>query len=249
MDLTVLGSAGFVPHEDRETCCALVRDGGAGLLLDAGSGVRRLLEQPELLDGLQRLDVLLTHFHLDHTVGLSYLPILGLPAPARIYGPGAALYGRPTAGILAQTFSRPQSGVLLDEIGEPAEAGPPGVEIGAFRVALRRQDRHRDPTLGVRLDELLALCTDTAPDPGTVEFVRGVGVLLHEVWRPSWERIDEGSHSDAASVGRIAAEAGVGRLLMIHRNPTVADYQPLVEEARAQFAASELAADGQRVTL
>src|SRR5919204_5213774 len=44
VDLTVLGSAGFVPHEDRETCCALVRDGGAGLLLDAGSGVRRLLE-------------------------------------------------------------------------------------------------------------------------------------------------------------------------------------------------------------
>jgi len=45
--------------------------------------VRRLAgEHSDLLDGATRLDVLLTHFHLDHVCGLSYLP--APPLAARI---------------------------------------------------------------------------------------------------------------------------------------------------------------------
>lgn len=47
----------------------LVRDGTQALILDAGTGLRRLVTQPEYLDGVTRIDIALTHFHLDRASG------------------------------------------------------------------------------------------------------------------------------------------------------------------------------------
>lgn len=74
-----LGS--WMPAEGRETACVLLRRDHSVVLLDAGTGVRRLAgEHSDLLARATRLDVLLTHFHLDHVCGLSYLPALPLAA-------------------------------------------------------------------------------------------------------------------------------------------------------------------------
>jgi ribonuclease BN (tRNA processing enzyme) len=70
MKAWILGSGGWIPTERRETLCVLVRTRRHGLLLDAGTGLQRLLSTPELLDGVQTLDIALTHFHLDHVCGL-----------------------------------------------------------------------------------------------------------------------------------------------------------------------------------
>ena len=86
MVVTLLGSGGFAPSAVRETACALVRDGPRALLLDAGSGVRRLVTDPWYLEGVTHVDVVLTHFHLDHVCGLPYL---------------CALPSRPRSGPLA----------------------------------------------------------------------------------------------------------------------------------------------------
>ena len=62
---------------------------GHALLLDAGSGVGRLGEEPvaRLLEGFDHLDVALTHYHLDHVVGLSYLPGVWRDKSVRLVGP------------------------------------------------------------------------------------------------------------------------------------------------------------------
>jgi ribonuclease BN (tRNA processing enzyme) len=202
------------------------------------------LEDRALLEGVERLDVLLTHFHLDHTVGLSYLLAADLPGRTCVHGPGRSLYGIATVDILARTYSRPQSAMVLADIGDVAEVEPPATRIGAFELRLRRQGRHRDPTLALRLGDRFAYCTDTAADDGTIAFVRGVGVLLHEVWASAASPIDADSHTTAAAAAEIAAAAGVGRLVFIHRNPNLPDYAPLVAEARGRFPASEASEDG-----
>ena len=43
------------------------------LLLDAGTGARRLITEPALLEGVERVHVVLSHFHLDHVMGLAAL--------------------------------------------------------------------------------------------------------------------------------------------------------------------------------
>lgn len=70
MDLSVcfLGTGGPAPTALRNTAAVLVTRGGERLLFDCGEGTQRQLR---LSVGLVQLDgVFLTHFHLDHCLGL-----------------------------------------------------------------------------------------------------------------------------------------------------------------------------------
>jgi ribonuclease BN (tRNA processing enzyme) len=104
VEATILGSGGWIPTGRRETTSVLVRRGDRALLLDAGTGARRLVGG-DLLHGVARLDVVLTHFHLDHVCGLAYLPALA--TATRIWAPGRWLYGRPSAELLAPLLAAP----------------------------------------------------------------------------------------------------------------------------------------------
>src|SRR4051812_38085522 len=98
--VTPLGTNGFFPTYGRQTQSYLVRRDGRPFVLDAGTGLGRLLEPAlaALLQGLDRLDILLTHYHLDHTVGLSYLTAVAEKLPVRIWAPAPPLVdGDPSA--------------------------------------------------------------------------------------------------------------------------------------------------------
>ena len=81
-----------------------------------------------MLDGAQRLDVLLTHFHLDYVCGLAYLP--ALPVPATVWGPGAWLYGTPSADLLAGFFVPPASPFSSEGLPDVEELAGGRQEIG-----------------------------------------------------------------------------------------------------------------------
>jgi len=89
MEIRLLGSGGFAPSDRRETAAALLRKNGDALLVDAGTGVRRLLTDRTLLAGVDLLHVVLTHSHLDHVFGLFYLA--DVEAPISVWGGGEAL--------------------------------------------------------------------------------------------------------------------------------------------------------------
>jgi ribonuclease BN (tRNA processing enzyme) len=171
--------------------------------------VHRLIGE-QRLDGVTRIDIALTHFHLDHVCGLAYRS--ALPVAPTVYAPGAWLYGRASADILAPLLESPIS---------PFDARPEIRElraeqrIGAFALTARAQPRHWDPTAGLRVDDALALITDTGYDPGSAELARGVGHLLHEAWTPGDEH--DASQADAE---RVAREAGAGRLTPVHLHPS-----------------------------
>src|ERR1700758_535695 len=114
--LTILGSGGWFPAHGRHTACALWRRGDAAIMIDAGTGVGRLVEHPELLEGVARLDILLTHFHLDHVCGTAYLAAIGLPVQATIWGPGALLYGVSTRELLAPLAQEPMHPLSFDDL-------------------------------------------------------------------------------------------------------------------------------------
>jgi ribonuclease BN (tRNA processing enzyme) len=241
--VTLLGSGGWVPSSTRETCCTLVRRGPSALLLDAGSGVARLAEQSALLDGVDELTILLTHFHHDHVAGLSFLSLLELERPHRLLGPGAALYGEPTRAVVGRLLSPPfytaDPATLLD----PIDDLPVGtIDVGPFSVDTRHQTRHSSPTLALRIDDAVALCTDTAADPENAGFARDVELLLHEAWTTEDVPRDVGSHSTAREAGSIAAAAGAGHLALVHVHP-LQDVERLVAEARDEYPRAEVASD------
>ena len=239
----LLGSGGWIPFGSRATCCAMARSGDHALVLDAGSGLGRLVEAPDLLAGVRTMDIVLTHFHLDHVVGLAYLPALPLPAPPRIHGPGEWLYGASTGELLGRLVGHPFFAVDLDAIVSGVEeVDEAGVRLGAFDVSVRVQERHNDPTLAVRIGDELAYCTDTSYDPGNEEFASGVAVLLHEAWYTEDAPREEATHSSAREAARVAAAAGAGRLVLIHVRPG-ADEEALLREARDGFEHSDVGTD------
>jgi ribonuclease Z len=242
----LLGTAGWMPTAHRQTACGLVREGTHALLLDAGTGASRLVGQPELLDGAARLDVLLTHFHLDHVCGLLYLPATGLPV--RIHAPGEWLYDVPSHRLLEPILGAPVSPFTPADAPEIRELGPGVDEIGGFAITLRAQLRHWAPTVGVRVADSLALLTDTAFDEGSAEFAAGVHHLLHEAWSTSRHPSSTEGDATAAEAGRVAAAAGAARLTPVHLHPH-ADAAALEHDARTAFAAAEVGADGRELSL
>ena len=183
-----------MPTESRETACVLVRSDDSALLLDAGTGVRRLATQPTLIEGATRLDV--------------------------------------------SAFERAEFG-QVHELVEGAQ------QIGAFTVMTRAQLRHWAPTAGLRVDDDLALITDTAYDPGAVPLVRGVKHLLHEAWSPSNAPRSVDGDATGRDAARVAAAAEIELLTLIHLNPLLSDHRAVLDDARVVAPDTRLGEDAQ----
>jgi ribonuclease BN (tRNA processing enzyme) len=248
--LIMLGGGGWFPAHGRETACALLLGDRAAVMIDAGTGVGRLVEHPELLEGVEQLHILLTHFHLDHVVGLAYLPATGLSAQTTIWGPGATLYGTPTEQVLASLFKEPFHPVSLEDQRIRVRDLPAGeIELQGVRIETRRQDRHSAPSLGLRFGDQLGWITDTGYDPDSARFAQGCQMLAHESWYTAADPHSPEIHSSAAEAAEVAAAAGSERLLLIHLPPFAASVAHLVLEASAAAPSALTAADGSDVSL
>jgi ribonuclease BN (tRNA processing enzyme) len=229
LSLLPLGVNGYLPSHGRQTMSFLLALDGASLLLDAGSGAARLAE-PETrrwLDGSpgnERLEILLSHYHLDHVIGLSYLPGVARGRPIRIHAPRP-----PITAFGPESLERFIAPPLFPiEFGrwpmdvEVVGYGPGEMAIGPFAIRVRAQ-RHPGGSAGFRFGDALAYATDTVIDPETAAFARGVDLLLHEVWLSDEEaaRDDAGrtGHSAAGAVADLARTAGVKRLGVVHHHP------------------------------
>jgi ribonuclease BN (tRNA processing enzyme) len=218
--LIILGAGGWCPAFGRQTACALLRNGHEAIMIDAGTGVSRLLEHPEYLDGVEKLDIVLTHFHLDHIAGLAYLPALGVCDETTVWGPGSLLYETATDSLLTHISHEPFHPVPLDAQHIVVRDLPADeIVLAGVHVALRRQDRHSAPSLALRFGDELAWITDTAYDPGSISFAEGCQLLAHEAWFTSGHARNPEIHSSAAQAGEVASAAGIDRLLLIHLPP------------------------------
>jgi ribonuclease BN (tRNA processing enzyme) len=242
MKAWLLGSGGWISTAERATACVLVRDAERALVVDAGTGLHRLVTEPELLAGTERLDVVLTHFHLDHVAGLGYLP--ALEPRTIVWGPGAWLYEQRTAELLAPLVEAPLSPFGAEDLPEIRELEEGSQMIGGFGLRTRAQSRHWAPTAGIRIGDALAIVTDTGADEGTVPFVSGVHHLLHEAWSSSEAPGSARYDATGLDAGRAAEAAGARLLTLIHIDPRLADHGPVLLDAQRAFPAARLGRDG-----
>jgi phosphoribosyl 1,2-cyclic phosphodiesterase len=97
MRVTLYGTRGSIPAPGPETmryggntpAVHVCAENGAVLVLDAGTGIRRLGAQ--LSAATTRVDILLTHLHMDHIQGLGFFAPLYNPAiEVHLWGPASS---------------------------------------------------------------------------------------------------------------------------------------------------------------
>jgi phosphoribosyl 1,2-cyclic phosphodiesterase len=243
----VWGARGSVPAPGPETvryggntsCVEITLSDGTLLALDAGTGMRSM--GLALGESGRRINILLTHLHMDHIQGLMFFaPAFNPTAEMVIWGPEA-----PDASLrdrIARYISAPLSPVEVRELPCHVsfnEAPHTEWQIGSATIRAASVT-HRGPTLGYRItDGDVSLCyiPDHEPalgadlehdDPEWIsgfELAHGSTVLVHDGQYTNAEypmRVGWG-HSKLSDVLAFARRVDTERLVVFHHDPLHSD--------------------------
>lgn len=220
-----LGTNGYFPSFGRQTMSLLVRGGPRALVLDAGSGLARLIEPgpAALIAQAAGLDIILSHYHLDHVIGLSYLPAVWHRGPVRIFAPAFPLVDAEPEEAFERLLGPPLFSSPLSRFPGPVEVIPvreEEFEAGGSPIRVWRQN-HPGGSIGMRIGNDLAYLTDTVADPEALAGAAGVKLLIHEVWAAEEEAAEAAAkgHSHVSAVAEFARLARVKQILPVHHHP------------------------------
>lgn len=257
--ITPLGSMGWIPVQGRHTCCYCLEYNDHLILLDAGTGMARFDEPPHaaILKKYHKVSIILSHYHLDHTAGLIYLPQFFKEKEVHIAGPGKAIYGKTMKEILTTLISPPYFGRPITDMPMAMHFHGLGVGtavIDGLEVETILQE-HTNPSLGIKIGGLVCYCTDTACSDSTITFAGGCRGLLHESWfdAKDYAQLSDqalASHSHVEWVANAALKAGVDVLMLIHFNPdySMERLEEMEKQSKQIFPHSCLAKEGKSIT-
>ena len=249
MKLKVWGARGSVPAPGPEmnryggntSCVEVTFSDGEKLILDAGTGIRNL-GVALAASPMPKINILLTHLHLDHIQGLMFFPpCFRAESEITIWGPAS-----PEASLedrIARYISAPLSPVEVREL--PCEVSfrdTPVTEWEIGSATIRAEAvTHRGPTLGYRITdaggESLCYIPDHEPALGAPldelepEWISGhelaceASMLLHDCQFTDAEYPQHvgWGHSRLTDALTFARRVEAERLMLFHHDPLHSD--------------------------
>ena len=248
----LLGTKGGpTPGPYRAQPATVILIGGHGYLVDCGNGVAQQLAKAGVaLPAVEQ--VFVTHNHSDHVIDAGTFAVLawgsGLVHPIGYHGPP------PLAAIVRDQLAAASYDIAIrmKEEGRPPlaplirveERSTGGRVFGDGRVVVTSAlvDHYGvKPAFAYRFDtpaRSVVISGDTTYSPALVALARGADLLINEAMYAPAIRTIAGenaptlydhlihSHSTTQQVGRVAAEAGVRKLVLSHLvpgNPAITD--------------------------
>lgn len=259
MQVTLWGTRGSLATPGPETtryggntsCVGVCGREGTMLVLDAGTGIRRLAKT--IPESVRRVDVLLTHLHMDHIQGLGFFAPLYRPdVEVHIWGPPSTSLN--LQARLKRYLSPPLFPVRLSEL--PCrlvfhEVPHGEADIGEFRVSSALVC-HPGVTLGYRIvspvGRVLTYLPDHEPALGALRFpslprewtsggtlARDADLLIHDSQYSATEYTCHcgWGHSSLNQTLDFGTLTGAKRLVPFHHDPdhTDTDLDNLMAEA------------------
>jgi ribonuclease BN (tRNA processing enzyme) len=246
MKVKLWGVRGSIPTTDPDTkfyggqtSSMFVSEDDDLLVLDAGSGIQGFNSMS--IPTNKRIDVLLTHLHMDHIQGLGFFKALFIPdLEVHIWGPksnSSSLHSR-----LSRYLSPPLFPVLLRDLPCKLvlhEIGNGEYEIGHFKITAT-YIIHPGPTLGYRIKgnkSVFSYIPDHEPALGRhgmiqnskwtsgYEIASNADLLYHDgqYTTQEYDTKKGWGHSSYHDVLQFASLTGVKHLLIGHHDPSHTD--------------------------
>ncbi len=271
MELEFWGVRGSVPVSGTDvvkygghTLCTSVRSSsGEFLVIDAGTGIRKLGEKLMADAGAARLriDILLTHFHLDHIIGLPFFAPLYSPkalitfhSPAPVKETERYLGGLQAGRFFPIAFKETGSRKTFRKLEET------GTTLGRLKISFCPLI-HPQGSVAYRLEEdgqSIVLATDTEPpeegfDERLAVFIRGATYFIYDaMFTPKEYLTRQGwGHSTWLEGTKLARKAGVKNLILAHFNPDHDDGRiaEIVRLAKNEFPRTTAAREGRTLRI
>jgi len=203
------------------------------IVLDGGSGIRTL-ETGSLPH--ERIDILLSHLHMDHVQGLPFFPpLLDPEVEVHVWGPVSTT--RSLRERIARYLSPPLFPIRVRDLGNVTfhDVVPGDFELGSIHVTADLIS-HPGSTLGYRLSEngsVLTYMPDHEPAlghngfPGDPQWTsgyalaEGADVLIHDAQYDDdeyTERVGWG-HTSVSDLAEFVRMTSPGRLVSFHHDP------------------------------
>lgn len=238
MKVFILGTAGYHPNEFRHTACVMVPE--LGVVFDAGTSFFRIRD----LIATEHLDIFLSHSHLDHVVGLTYLhDVLWDKSVSRVTVHAMSEKLSVVTENLFHPDLFPVAPVFANSVLESVTDLGSGVRVTSFPLD------HPGGSVGFRLDTpdvSMAYVTDTTSDADYVSHLQGVDLLIHECYFPDGneELARRTGHCCTNHAASVAKRASVGMLVLTHINPLNVDEDPIgLDAAREIFPDTHVGVD------
>jgi len=257
-----------------ETTSVLVEgDAGGRIIIDAGTGIGRLGRRLEKEKPLPAVLMLITHYHLDHIVGLpSFLLLYRKGFTVHVASPRRE--GRKAEEVLPQVMAQPYWPVQMDDVladihfvdwkdaASPKPFSFNGLEVSWCPV------HHPGGCTAYRIDEpatgrSFVFATDVewplatpeekdafrrlCREPGSPDLL----IMDGQFGRANYERFKGWGHSTWEDVVEVAREVGARRLLVGHHSPDRDDesLRKMEQVVTAAMPGASLARGGMEVVL
>ena len=214
------------------TCCVEVRLGSRLFMIDAGSGLEAAgVAFNETGSCPPRLDLLLSHLHHDHIMGLPFFPPM-LSSRQEIRTFCGNLGGESAAAALSKAFAPPLFPITLDQFpGRYEHVGFVAGETLTFEDGISIATcplRHPGGATGYRFDHAgRSVCyisdiehDDGGPDPTVAAFCADADLVIYDAMFTEAElpRCRGWGHSTWAAGGALCRASGAKALAAFHHH-------------------------------
>lgn len=243
MKVTFLGTNGWYDTATGNTVCVLLETKSSYLVFDAGNGFCKL---DRYIKSAKPIYLFLSHYHLDHVIGLHALNKFDFRQGIDVYGPPGLkkLFGTVINAPYSISIKRLKTRVRLHEDGR--------FPIGISSKPLK----HSVVCYGYRIffeGKTVAYCTDTGVCPNLSFLARDVDLFIAECSYKQGQVVSNWPHLNPEQAARVAREAGAGQLALIHFDAalylTKADRIKAEKIARGIFENTRAAQDGSVIEL
>jgi len=226
MEIVFLGTNGWYDTETGNTICTLIKTKKFYIILDAGNGIHKTdnycrIKKPAYL--------FLSHFHLDHIIGLHILNKIRCFKTLHIFGPSGS------KKILKKFIDSPFT-MPLAHLPYPVEIHelPRKKKVLPFPVDARPL-LHSSLTLGFRIEidgRVISYCPDTGYCENAVLLSKNADLLIAECAYKSGQKSHKWPHLNPETAAHVAKEAQAKRLSLVHFDAYI--YQTIKERKEAE---------------